>query len=660
MTEGGDAVGPRAMVLAAGYGTRLRPLTEHLPKPLLPVLGRPLLDLILERLEAAGFTEAGVNTHHLAAEIARFAQRREGSPRTTLFPEAAILGTGGALANAREFLAAGERFLVHNGDVYTDADLGLLLREHAGSGALATLLLVDWPQVNTVLLAGDGTVAAIGPGPAPPGGRRLTYSGVAVFERAFLELLPGGPSSMVDALRRAMAERPGSVRGAAPARVYWNDVGTMRRYLDLHRRILGGDRSFAGLDRGSGSVLAAPGAYLDHRASCRGFVWVGTGARVEAECAVTDCVILPGVRVAPGEHERAVVGPGWEVTQAENERLRLVKAAGHVLADRWEAEHITDHGSDRLFRRVREDDASAVLMTVPAEDAEFERYLEIGRFLWEERFGGPRILAADPERRFVLLEDLGDHSLYAEAVAGPASRDAARRRGAYLAVLDRLVDLQVRGTEAARAGRCPLGWDRVFDRATLRWETDYFRRRFLHDFAGVPEDAHPELDADFERLAGLALEQPVVLMHRDFQSQNIFFCEGRVRLVDFQGMRRGPLLYDLMSLLRDAYVDLGPELRNDLLEIYGDRLAAEGGPGLPERTLGEMAVVAGLQRNMQALGAFGYLSLVKDKPRFRDHVPLALRHLGEGLDDAARSGVGPFPAVAAAVEEAIRRLRPKG
>jgi len=132
-------------------------------------------------------------------------------------------------------------------------------------------------------------------------------------------------------------------------------------------------------------------------------------------------------------------------------------------------------------------------------------------------------------------------------------------------------------------------------------------------------------------------------MHRDFQSQNILFQDGLVRLVDFQGLRAGPLTYDVMSLLRDSYVDLGSDLREELLEYYRGQLAAAGGPDLDRDELRAMTVVAGLQRNMQALGAFSFLSRVKGKTHFRRYIPLGIRHLREGLAAVRECGGAPGP-----------------
>ena len=715
----------RAMVLAAGLGTRLRPLTDHLPKPLLPVLGRPLLEIVLDRLAAIGVSAIGVNLHQGRERIARFLKRYAGGalpgrPEATELPRAArgrgmrrgedapgvprpvvtpfvepeILGTGGALRNAAAFLSEEESFLLHNADVFCDADLEALVREHRRGGAVATLLLVDEPRVNTVRVAADGRILALG-GPPPdlalgqsPGeagrpaanGRRaggsavgdagergeraLTYTGIAVLRRELLDFLPEGPSSLVEALRAAMADDPESVRGFAPGGFTWSDLGTVKRLLEVHSRLLKNER--AGRSTGTEAGLhLAPGAVCEEGARWSGFLALGPDARVRAGSVLRDCVVLEGVTVPAGTRaEEAVLGPGWIVTRRENERHRLREAAQAVLRGgnppHGYARPITGHGSDRAFWRLREEELAAVLMQVPRDDPDFKRFVVVGRFLWEEGFGGPEIFDTDPEERTVLMEDLGERSLLRVMTEEPEGRDPDRRRKIYFQVVERLVDLQVRGTRRVDEGACPPAGDRLFDYDTLRWETDYFRRRFLREFAGVPEASLAGLDEEFHRLAVAVLAQPVVLLHRDFQSQNILLPGGAVRLVDFQGMRRGPLLYDLLSLVRDAYVELDPNLRRALLEHHRRSLLAAGGPALAPEEHFRMAVAAGLQRNMQALGAFAFLSEHKGKRGFLAHVPLALRHLTEGLEEAR--GLGDdllFPRLSVVLQESAERARRK-
>ena len=648
----------RAMVLAAGYGTRLRPLTDRLPKPLVPVLGRPLLARVVEGLRAAGARRIAINSHHLPEQIARCVEQFALSDHACeyrLLHEPDILGTGGALVNARAFLDQGEPFLLHNGDVLTDLDLRALVAAHRAGGALVTLALADDSATNSVLLAPDGRVLDINgrQAVAPDEGRLLTYTGVAVIEPALFRWLPGsGYATLVEALLSALADQPRAVRGFAPSPLYWNDLGTIARLLAAHRDLLVEGPTAWPRAAGEGAALyLAQGAAVAPDAQVEGFLSLGRGARVAGGARLADCVVLDGVTVPAGAAwRRAVLGLGWAVTQEENEipRLAIVRGAGFGPDTR--VEPLVEQGSDRSFWRLCAPAgvpaATAVLMRTTADDPDLPRYLAVGRFLHAEQLGGPRLLAADAARGAVLMEDLGDATLHrlATTTLEPLGE-------LYRPVIDLLVELQTRGTAAL--ARCPEAGDRLFDYDTLRWETDYFRQRFLVESCDVPAGEAAALDDDCARLARAALAQPVVLMHRDFQSQNILFHDGQVRLVDFQGMRRGPLLYDVVSLLRDPYVGLPAAERTPFLDYYRARLAARGGPDLALPLLRRMAAVAGLQRIMQALGAFAFLSREKGKAWYAQWIPAGRRQLEDLLTEVAASDEepGPLPRLAAVVRK---------
>ncbi|NTV04617.1 NTP transferase domain-containing protein, partial [bacterium] len=196
-----------AMILAAGLGTRLRPLTDTTPKPLVQIGGRTLLARIAARLHGAGARRLAVNAHHLPQLVAGAARALPGFDEIRVFHEPDILGTAGGIANAREFFRGEPHVLLHNGDVdlaaEADADLGALVADHLATGAAATLLLADWAPVNSVRLGGDGVVrdvvGRLG-APARDGDRSLTYTGIAVLAARVLDGLPDGPGALADAL----------------------------------------------------------------------------------------------------------------------------------------------------------------------------------------------------------------------------------------------------------------------------------------------------------------------------------------------------------------------------------------------------------------------------------------------------------------------------
>lgn len=314
--------------------------------------------------------------------------------------------------------------------------------------------------------------------------------------------------------------------------------------------------------------------------------------------------------------------------------LPFVRSAGFGPGS--EASPLVEQGSDRLFYRLSTDGRCAVLMVSPAGDLDFGRYVEIGRYLHGLGLGVPEIYETDSASSSLLMEDLGDETLY---------RVSGRRGGAeslikeYRAVLDLLAKLQ--SETKGSFSSCPSVSERSLDYKVLRWETAYFADNFLAGELGLGAEEIGSLDKEFHLLAEAVAEHPRSFLHRDFQSQNILLKDGKVRIVDFQGARGGSSAYDLASLLKDSYIAIPGSLRREFLSYFVKRT---GSPGIEASFL-----AAGLQRNMQALGAFSFLSRVKGRRQFRKFIPLGLRHLREGLAALEKSGSppGPLPKLAA-------------
>ena len=203
----------RAIVLSAGYGTRLGELTQELPKALLPVADRPLVEHILLNLARHGFDEVAVNLHY-RPELVQDALG-DGSRlgvRIEYSYEPELLGTAGTLASLRGFLGDGP-FLVHYGDVLTNEDLGALAAEHQARGALLTLLVHERPGSNSVVVLDDERriveFAERPPADDPVRERSSwTNSGICVCDPAVLDLVPPAPSDLARDLLPALAGRP--------------------------------------------------------------------------------------------------------------------------------------------------------------------------------------------------------------------------------------------------------------------------------------------------------------------------------------------------------------------------------------------------------------------------------------------------------------------
>jgi mannose-1-phosphate guanylyltransferase len=283
----------RAFLLAAGFGTRFRPVTEAIPKPLLPFMNVPLARAHLQRLKDAGVTEAGVNLHYLADEIEQnLAQIAGELPALRFFREPEILGTAGALANAAGFLSGGD-FLVVNSDVAIDVDFAALLSAHKAGRRLATLCVVEnrEPERYTPLQAEGDRIAAFGADCPDP----LLYTGVCALSARALARIPPGHRQLVADLWQPMLDdglEIGFVRHSGP----FSDLGTPRDFLGASLEALERGGPFP---RGSGCfdpgrrVLGPDGKPpAGEMASCvLGRAAIGRGARLDR------CVVFPGVRV---------------------------------------------------------------------------------------------------------------------------------------------------------------------------------------------------------------------------------------------------------------------------------------------------------------------------------------------------------------------------
>ncbi len=227
----------QAMVLAAGRGTRLRPLTRHLPKPLFPLLNTPSIQRILSRLASTGFKRIIVNAYHLADQLLAWLSSLQLSADIIPVKEPELLGTGGALLNARSHMDPAQPILLMNADVATDLDPGALWNLHRPGKSVATLFVHKRSPWNKLLVRNGLLMGLDHTGPDA-----LAFTGISVLEHKFLDYLPGSyPSSLVDGLKRAMdaREKIRTVRLEGAFRDYlWEDIGTVRGYLNAHEELL--------------------------------------------------------------------------------------------------------------------------------------------------------------------------------------------------------------------------------------------------------------------------------------------------------------------------------------------------------------------------------------------------------------------------------------
>jgi NDP-sugar pyrophosphorylase family protein len=222
----------KALILAAGFGTRLRPYTNHTPKPLFSIAGRPLLDIIIHNLQKAGCEAVIINTHHLHQEIEAFVTARNYSFPVTTRYEPQILGTGGAIKNVADFWDH-QPFMVINADIVADIDLADVYRIHCRQHPPATLVLCDDPVFNSVAVEQDKWIKAFqnsGQISGQPAQRLLTFTGIQVLEPQVLDYIPENTSSSsIDAFKKILADNKKLQAYIAP-KGKWQDIGTPERY----------------------------------------------------------------------------------------------------------------------------------------------------------------------------------------------------------------------------------------------------------------------------------------------------------------------------------------------------------------------------------------------------------------------------------------------
>jgi len=275
-------------------------------------------------------------------------------------------------------------------------------------------------------------------------------------------------------------------------------------------------------------------------------------------------------------------------------------------------------GSGRRYFRLKWNGGSTVLMHYDTERQENAFFYPIGRFLAAIGFPVPHIYAHNEMKKIILLEDLGDETLF-------SFRAAPERKllELYHRVIEGISILHAYPVEALPAQEVPLMAG--FDTSLYRWEREYFQEYFLRRLQGVRLSVDEEKALE-EELADLALRLasfPPCLVHRDLQSQNVMIRAGKPYFIDFQGLRKGNPFYDIGSLVYDPYMPLGPEKRLEIAMYYYELRGFPFGRDEYLCFLWE----ASAQRLLQALGAFAFLGSVKGSRDFLSYVGPGIENL---------------------------------
>jgi hypothetical protein len=286
---------------------------------------------------------------------------------------------------------------------------------------------------------------------------------------------------------------------------------------------------------------------------------------------------------------------------------------------------LTGDASDRRYYRVLRPGAASVVLQVYASPFDFASlpFANVADLFRRVPMPVPAILDHDGARGILALEDLGDVTLQASVGATPAPGHAALYRQA----VELIVALQTRGEALRSEAYLPYGI--AFDEAKLTWELDFFVRHFLGAYRGVQLSPGTESALKTE-LATMVVELAAerrVLCHRDYHSRNLMLHGGRLHVIDFQDARLGPDTYDLVSLLRDSYVELAEESASQLMAAFHALTASRE----PEPEFRARFDLMALQRNLKALGTFGYQTVARQNPVYIQYIPRTLRYVRDTL-----------------------------
>lgn len=275
----------KAMILAAGFGTRLRPLTETKPKALMPVANKPILGRNIEFLISHGITEIIVNAHHHHEQVVAYLKEKSSfGLNIEVKVEQEVLGTGGGIKNTEDFWDK-EPFLVINSDILTDINLAAVYQVHQTSGALVTLVLHDCEPYNQVQVDEQWNITDIAEVNMPG---RYAFTGIHVIHPEVLSHIPQGIFSDIIECYRELIRQRKSVRACLVTGHYWRDIGSIQTYLAANRELAGN------------SFVIGPGCTMDSSVKLMDWGVVGENSHIGKNVEVQRSVLWDGVTVKEG------------------------------------------------------------------------------------------------------------------------------------------------------------------------------------------------------------------------------------------------------------------------------------------------------------------------------------------------------------------------
>ena len=313
-------------------------------------------------------------------------------------------------------------------------------------------------------------------------------------------------------------------------------------------------------------------------------------------------------------------------TADQRERIESYLRRSGLASHNPKVVPLTGDASDRRYFRVLLPDGPSIVLSLYSEPFDFDTlsFVNVARLLGQMPVPIPKVLGHADDIGVLALEDLGDVTLQAHLGAAPFTEHEALYRQAVTLI----ATLQRRGSELSSPAYLP--YSIAFDIEKLTWELDFFTKHFIEGYRGtvIPDPARAKLRSQFADIVSELSAEPRVLCHRDYHSRNLMLHGGRLYIIDFQDARMGPDTYDLVSLLRDSYVDLRDQTVDELIAYF---LAAKGvteSHGDFRRRFTLMA----LQRNLKALGTFGYQTIARRNTVYIQYIPRTLRYVRHNLE----------------------------
>jgi aminoglycoside/choline kinase family phosphotransferase len=289
---------------------------------------------------------------------------------------------------------------------------------------------------------------------------------------------------------------------------------------------------------------------------------------------------------------------------------------------------LSGDASDRRYFRLLLRSRPSQVLALHTGPIDFERlpFVNVARLLLRMPVPVPRILSHSNRLGIIALQDLGDVTLQAHLGAASQAEHAALYRQAvsFIDVLQR------RGRELESREYLPYGI--AFDREKLTWELQFFTKHFLEGYRGaaLAEPSRGALAVEYASVAEELASEPRVLCHRDYHSRNLMLHEDSLYIIDFQDARMGPDTYDLVSLLRDSYIDFTEQQVEELIAYFLALRGSYAGPVDREEFTARCDLMA-LQRNLKALGTFGYQTLNRGNTVYIQYIPRTLNYVRANL-----------------------------